>query len=323
MDIIKADIIKEYKDLIDLEALKTYRTDFEKKLISSTSLKEFNSFDKKNIKDKLKIDTTSDIITVKSESKLEKETFTQIKEQIKLLAPWRIGPYDLLDYNIESEWNSYYKFNRLKEFIPNLKNKIIADIGGNNGYFSFRLSSFNPKLIVLSEPVPKSYLQYKFLQKFLRIDNIIHEPVKAENFSVFKNFFDVIFCLGVIYHQRNPLLMLNECATALKKNGIIILETICYDKKEPIALCPKTYSKMRNVWFLPTPSCLKRWLEISNFTVLKESTLCKTSFKEQRKTKDATFESLEDFLDKDNPNLTIEGYHSPKRYIVVAKKKTN
>ena len=110
---------------------------------------------------------------------------------------------------------------------------------------------------------------------------------------------------------------------ALNKNGIIILETIVYDNKEPIALCPKTYQKMRNVWFLPTPSCLKRWLEISNFEILKESTLFPTTFNEQHKTKDATFESLEDFLDKDNPKLTIEGYHAPKRYIVLAKKKVN
>lgn len=318
------DILKEYRDFIDYKSLKNYRAQFKKTFLTSPSWEEFSSFSKKkfNIKDIL-IDVKSDKVIISSKNMLKSVDEAQLKNQINLLAPWRVGPYKLFDYDIESEWNSFYKFNRLKDFIPNLKNKIVADLGGNNGYFSFRLSSYNPKLIVLSEPGAKNYFQYMLLQKFLKIENIVHEPIKAENFSIFNNFFDVIFCLGVIYHQRNPLLMLNECYKALNKNGVLVLETIIYDKDEPIALCPKTYSKMRNVWFLPTPSCLKRWLEVSNFTILKESTISTTTFNEQHKTKDATFESLEDFLDKNNPKLTIEGYHAPKRYIIMAKKKLN
>ena len=320
------DILKEYKNFIDQKSLKVLRTEFKKKYILSQSFEEFYKFSKIKFDISSKINIEDDVIKIESidnSKKLSSKKLSLLTNQIHLLSPWRIGPYKILDYTIESEWNSFYKFNRLKEFIPDLKNKIVADIGGNNGYFSFRLSKFNPKLIINAEPGPKNYFQFKLLQKFLKIENIVHEPVKAENFSIFNKFFDVIFCLGVIYHQRNPLLMLNECYKALNKNGIIILETIVYDNKEPIALCPKTYQKMRNVWFLPTPSCLKRWLEISNFEILKESTLFPTTFNEQHKTKDATFESLEDFLDKDNPRLTIEGYHAPKRYIVLAKKKVN
>ena len=317
------DILKEYASQINYKQLKNYRLEFKKKFITSSTYSEYSNFCKKKVTISVQSNLSDDVIRISSQKILNNKFINELENQIKLLAPWRVGPYKIFDYLIESEWNSFYKFNRLKEFIPNLKNKIVADIGGNNGYFSFRLSEFNPKLIINAEPGPKNFFQFKLLQKFLNIKNIVHEPVKAENFGIFCNFFDVIFCLGVIYHQRNPLLMLNECYKALNKNGVIILETIVFDNKEPIALCPKTYQKMRNVWFLPSPSCLKRWLEISNFEILKESKLFPTTFNEQHKTKDATFESLEDFLDKDNPNLTIEGYHAPKRYIIMAKKKLN
>ena len=317
------DILKDYESQIDYKLLKKFRAEFKKKFITSQTYSEYFNFSKKKFNISLECNVDSDKIIISNNTHLSDNFHKELEEQIKLLAPWRVGPYKIFDYEIESEWNSFYKFNRLKEFIPNIKNKIVADIGGNNGYFSFRLSAYDPKLIVLAEPGPKNYFQYQLLQKFLKINNIVFEPVKAENFSIFNNLFDVIFCLGVIYHQRNPLMMLNECYKALNKNGIIILETIVYDDNKPIALCPRTYQKMRNIWFLPTPSCLKRWLEVSNFEILNETKLVATTFKEQHKTKDATFESLEDFLDKDNPKLTIEGYHAPKRYIVVAKKKVN
>ncbi len=317
------DILLEYKEKINFKILRNERKNFKNKLLSVPFYKDFNKYLGKISRQDFSANLLNDKITINSEKSITKVQYKNLKDVISILAPWRIGPYNILGYDIESEWNSFLKFNRLKELIPNLKDKIIADIGGNNGYFSFRLSTLKPKLIINSDPMPKNYFQFKFLQKFLNIKNILHEPIKAENFSIFNNFFDVIFCLGVIYHQRNPLLMLNEVWKSLNKNGILILETIVYDNKKPIALCPKTYSKMRNVWFLPTPSCLKRWLEINNFEILDESELCVTTKEEQRRTKDATFESLEDFLDPNDNNLTIEGYHAPKRYIVIAKKKLN
>lgn len=317
------DTLLSYKDKINFKILKKERSNFKHKLLNVPNYKDIKKYLIKILDYDIEYNLSNDVISINTNFSLKKIEYEKLEEIISLLSPWRIGPYNVCGYSIESEWNSYLKFNRLKSFIPNLKDKIIADIGGNNGYFSFRLSKLNPKLIINFDPMPKNYLQFKFLQKFLRIENVLHEPIKAENLSVFNNFFDVIFCLGVIYHQRNPLLMINECWKALDKNGILILETIIFDDERSIALCPKTYSKMRNVWFLPTPSCLKRWLEINNFIVLSESKLCITTNEEQRKTKDAIFESLEDFLDPHNNSLTIEGYHAPKRYIVVAKKKLN
>jgi tRNA (mo5U34)-methyltransferase len=44
------------------------------------------------------------------------------------------------------------------------------------------------------------------------------------------------------------------------------------------------------------------------------------SSEEQRRTPWMTFESYEDFIDKDNPALTIEGYPAPRRVFFKAEK---
>jgi tRNA (mo5U34)-methyltransferase len=46
----------------------------------------------------------------------------------------------------------------------------------------------------------------------------------------------------------------------------------------------------------------------------------KTSLDEQRTTDWILGESLENFLDSDNPNLTIEGYPAPKRVYIKARR---
>ena len=46
--------------------------------------------------------------------------------------------------------------------------------------------------------------------------------------------------------------------------------------------------------------------------------IVKTTPHEQRKTEWITGQSLEDFLDPDNPEKTVEGYPAPKRLYIRA-----
>ena len=54
---------------------------------------------------------------------------------------------------------------------------------------------------------------------------------------------------------------------------------------------------MRNVFFIPTANCLKSWLIRAHFKEVEIFSVEKTNFNEQRKTKYAPYESLEEFLD--------------------------
>ena len=80
------------------------------------------------------------------------------------------------------------------------------------------------------------------------------------------------------------------------------------------------YARMRNVWSLPTESLLHQWLSDSGFTNIRTVDITQTTTEEQRSTDWMPFESLENALDPDNPELTIEGWPAPTRIIVIANK---
>ena len=75
---------------------------------------------------------------------------------------------------------------------------------------------------------------------------------------------------------------------------------------------------MRNVWFISSALTLEQWMKRIGFKNVRLVNVTETTLEEQRKTDWMTFESLSDFLDPQNLNLTIEGYPAPQRAIFIA-----
>ena len=46
--------------------------------------------------------------------------------------------------DIDGEWRSERKWRRLESHLPELHGKVVADIGCNNGYYMFRMTSCQP-----------------------------------------------------------------------------------------------------------------------------------------------------------------------------------
>jgi tRNA (mo5U34)-methyltransferase len=70
---------------------------------------------------------------------------------------------------------------------------------------------------------------------------------------------------------------------------------------------------MRNVWFIPSIDMLINWLKRVGFSQINCVDVSTTTIKEQRSTEWMQFESYTDFIDPDNPSLTVEGYPAPLR----------
>lgn len=101
----------------------------------------------------------------------------------------------------------------------------------------------------------------------------------------------------------------------------MVLETLVVDGGEGYALLPEgRYAKMRNVWFIPTPSTLLHWVTRCGFREARLIDVTRTTTEEQRTTEWMDFESLADFLDPADPLKTIEGYPAPQRAVILAKK---
>lgn len=264
-------------------------------------------------KDKYNI-TIDDIIKIESSDIEYKEDIINLAYELK---PWRKGPFQIFDNLINSEWNSSIKYNIIKNHL-NINNKIVADIGCNNGYYMFRMLELNPKKIIGFDPSAHCFCQFDFINHFID-SKIKFEMLGIQDLTHYDIKFDTILCLGVLYHRTNPIDCLKILKQALNLNGELILDCLIIDSIKPIALSPLSYAKMKNVYFIPSISALRNWLERANFKDIEIIATKKTNLNEQRKTEWINGESLESFLDKNNPAKTIEGYQAPKRIYLKAK----
>jgi len=245
----------------------------------------------------------------------------EIEFVAKKLMPWRKGPFQVFDIFIDSEWKSNIKYNLLRPYFD-LKGKSVADIGCNNGYYLFRMQEDKPKKLVGFDPSALYKTQFDFINHFVKSE-IVYELLGVEHLEFYEEKFDIIFCLGVLYHRSDPVAMLKSLYKGLDKKGEVILDTFYIEGEEEICLTPKSsYSKIPNIYFVPTIPALKNWClraGFSGFEVLEASV---TDSQEQRKTEWIQGESLENFLDSKDKTKTVEGYPAPARvYVKLIKDK--
>lgn len=242
-------------------------------------------------------------------------------EIARSLMPWRKGPFAIDGFKIESEWNSYIKFDILAPHI-NIEGKTVLDIGCNNGYYSFRFLPYNPSKIIAIDPWPIFYLQYLFINKFVQTDKIDFRLIGMEDMASDGIKADVAFCLGVLYHRSDPIAALKEIKAALNDGGELIIDNLVILKDGEYALCPSvSYAKMSNAYFIPTIDTMKGWLLRAGFVDIELIGIKKTELTEQRKTDWIEGLSLDSFLDPNDNNKTVEGYEAPVRAYFKCKRK--
>ena len=277
-------------------------------------LQEASKIEKPN----LEIDY-GDWFSVGKKEDLTSEEFEVIEKTAKKLIPWRKGPFKIFGLEIDSEWQSNIKYNLIRPHF-NLKDKVVADIGCNNGYYMFRMLEDKPKRLIGFDPSPLTLHQFEFINHFVKSD-IVYEMLGVEHLEFYNHKFDFIFMLGVLYHRPDPVGTLKSLARGLNSKGEILIDTFMIDGEDEICLTPnKRYSKIPNIYFIPTISALKNWVERAGFENFEVLATTVTTSEEQRKTDWSFDQSLEDFLHPNDNTKTVEGYPAPKRVYVKARK---
>jgi len=268
-------------------------------------------------------DFRSSTITIGRSQDCDELTQSLLKTWLLALQPWRKGPYSLFGVDIDCEWRSDWKWNRLYPHIEPVKDRLVLDVGCGNGYHCWRMLGEQAKLVVGIDPSLLFVCQFFALSRYLPHFPLTVLPLTMEAMPNTLTVFDTVFSMGVLYHRRSPidhLLSLKQC---LRPGGQLVLETLVIDGGEGHVLVPEgRYAKMRNVWFIPTCLTLEAWLKRCGFANVRCIDMNKTSLEEQRATPWMTFESLADFLNPDDVSLTIEGLPAPQRAIFVAETHT-
>jgi tRNA (mo5U34)-methyltransferase len=260
----------------------------------------------------------ADVISIKTQQKIDTSV---LKPILKEFLPWRKGPYQINDILIDTEWHSDWKWKRLKDSISPLTNRKVLDVGCGNGYHCWRMYEAGAKLVIGIDPSWLFIMQFQLFKHFIGEKPVFLLPIGIEQLPASMNTFDSVFSMGVFYHRRSPMDHIMQLRDALRPGGELILETLIIDGEQGECLVPDgRYAKMRNVWFIPTIATLKQWMSRCGLKDIQLLDCNQTSIREQRKTDWMVNESLSDFLDPNNPNLTIEGYPAPKRVTLLAKR---
>jgi tRNA (mo5U34)-methyltransferase len=235
--------------------------------------------------------------------------------------PWRKGPLNLGGIEIDSEWRSDWKWDRVSPHVD-LRGHRILDIGCGNGYFGLRMLGAGAGLVIGIDPTLVYCMQAEACRHFSGDTASYVLPLALEELPEQPVAFDTVFSMGVLYHRRAPWRHIERVLALLKEGGTMVLETLVLPAgQEQELLVPEgRYARMRNVWSIPGTARLLQWVLDAGFRQPEIVSLSATTTEEQRSTPWMRFESLEKALDPGKGSRTIEGHPAPTRAVLVARR---
>ena len=250
------------------------------------------------------------------------EARSQLLTTLTALMPWRKGPFRFNDITVDTEWRSDWKWDRLAEHIHPLHERNVLDVGCGSGYHLWRMREAGARLALGIDPGLLFIHQFELLQRYAEDAATQYLPLTMDSLPPQMHCFDTVFSMGVLYHRRTPHEHLDELRAALRPGGELVLETLVLSdvtgKLDDSLAIDDRYASMRNIWELPTPTRLLRWVTESGFKQARLVSVEETTTEEQRATPWMTQHSLSEALDPIDQDRTVEGHPRPCRAILLA-----
>ncbi len=230
-------------------------------------------------------------------------TDNEIAQRAEALGPWyhevQLGSYTTKSYMVQ--WLApIWEMVRQKMTDIDYQGKTVLDLGTMDGYWAFRAEQRGPSLVVAGDiwqgsgtvnPVWPWARPGNAIERFMFAREILgskvvpvvnaevqclHDRLKTVMRCHAIQGFDVIQCLGLLYHVQNPMLALHQIRKCLAKDGVMLLETACYMLQyiagcndEPVMRlnrAPLLYDDRSSYW-LPNELCLAEMLAATGFTM--------------------------------------------------------
>ncbi len=264
------------------------------------------------------VDLTADCLHIGDGDEMDDDGRARLEQQLMQLHPWRKGPFCLFGIDIDTEWRSDWKWNRIAPHLD-LSGQRVLDVGCGNGYYGWRMAGAGAALVLGVDPTMRYVMQYAALRHFIGATPNHVLPLTLEALPSGNGAFDTVFSMGVLYHRRDHMEHLQRLRSHLRPGGRLILEGLVIEGGPGEVLHPSgRYAKMKNVHALPSCNTLASWLAEAGFSAVEQLDLSITTAEEQRRTPWMQFESLSDFLDPHHPDRTVEGHPAPLRAVFSA-----
>lgn len=264
-------------------------------------------------------DFSRSAIVIGTPDGFEPSTRQRLFDALKQLCPWRKGPFEIGDIELDAEWRSDMKWARVKDAVANLEGQRVLDVGCGNGYYGLRALGEGATSVLGIDPSALFVLQFELLRRLLPPIPQVVLPLRFEELPSHPLGFDTVFSMGVLYHRKAPLQHLERLRDSVVPGGRLVLETLVVEDRFGPMLEPQSrYASMRNVWCIPSLAQLRHWLERTRFERVRVHDVTRTSILEQRATVWTNEHSLAQALDERDPTRTVEGYPAPLRALVTA-----
>ena len=261
----------------------------------------------------------TEAVTATASTVTDEVTLARYRHALQALQPWRKGPFDLAGIHIDSEWRSQLKWQRCLDAGIDLKAACVLDVGAGNGYYALRMLGAGAQCVLGVDPTLLYCLQSIAVQRFTQCHAAAVLPLALQDLPPARPYFDYVFSMGVLYHQRDHLAHLHALAAWLKPGGTLVLETLVLaDHDEALLEAPERYARMRNVFAVPRSDTLAGWIRAAGLTRVQRAHIGPTSSAEQRATDWMRFDSLAAALNPNDLSRTIEGWLAPTRGLFTA-----
>lgn len=114
--------------------------------------------------------------------------------------------------------------------LPDLRGKSVLDVGAWDGFFSFEAERRGAARVLATDSFAWEGTSWSTKAGFELARTALGSKVEDQNIDVMElapelvgGRFDVVLCLGVLYHMRHPLLMMEKVASVTEE--LLILET--------------------------------------------------------------------------------------------------
>ena len=124
------------------------------------------------------IDLATSMVRVGGLEELNDDARHQMERSLKELHPWRKGPFSLFGVEINTEWRSDLKWDRLAESIQPLEDRLVLDVGCGNGYHCWRMRGDKAKLVVGIDPMALYVAQFFAVQRYLEDQPVFVLPLR-------------------------------------------------------------------------------------------------------------------------------------------------